>query len=101
MLMVPHTNPAAPLFPRTSDSAVVEPIRAVNAAISMRPPPRFREDTSSCADVPLLIVLNDAASPGLSVSWLLVRSSFQLCFPFATIEPDWQAVGHRSLAGQD
>ena len=39
MLIVPQTSPAAPLFPSMRDSAVVEPIKAVKAAISIRPPP--------------------------------------------------------------
>lgn len=45
ILIVPHSRPAAPLLPSTKDSAVVEPIRAVRAAISMRPPPKFKEET--------------------------------------------------------
>lgn len=43
-LIVPHTRPAAPWFPRINDSTVVEPIKAVSAAISIRPPPKFRDE---------------------------------------------------------
>lgn len=43
-LIVPHTRPAAPLFPKTKASAVVEPINAVRAATSMSPPPKLEDD---------------------------------------------------------
>ena|SRR2546421_10179309 len=36
-----HGSPQAPLLPKASDSAVDEPIRAVNAVISMIPLPRI------------------------------------------------------------
>lgn len=45
MLIVPHTKPAVPLSPNKSDSTVVDPIKAVRAAISTRPPPILSEES--------------------------------------------------------
>lgn len=56
MLIVPHIKPAAPLFPSTRDAAVVDPVSAVNAPISMRPPPRFRDEATDARDVSLAML---------------------------------------------
>jgi hypothetical protein len=43
-LVVAHANPAAPLFPSVSDSAVVDPIRVQSADMLRRPFPKLRDD---------------------------------------------------------
>jgi hypothetical protein len=50
-LKVAHGRPTAPLLPRIKDSAVVEPMRAVSAAISTRPLPRLAELADGFVDI--------------------------------------------------
>ncbi len=65
-------KPTAPLLPRTRDSAVVDPIRAVRAAISMRPPPRFKEAKAEVRSVALDIMAKKFGVP--AVLWTLCVS---------------------------
>ena len=46
-----HGRPAAPLLPRIKESAVVEPMRAVRAAISTRPLPRVAAFAGGFIDI--------------------------------------------------
>ena len=82
MLMVPHSKPAAPLFPRTKDAAVVDQMSAVNAPISMRSPPRFRDEAIDARDISLAML--DAIGIdrlwGL-VGWTLAPPPRHFCSP--------------------
>ena len=55
----------APLLPRTRDSAVVDPIRAVRAAISMRLPPKFNEAKAEVWFVAADMVTKDSVTTAL------------------------------------
>lgn len=59
MLMVAHSKPAAPLFPSTSEAAVVDPLSAIDATISLRPSLRsslrFGGEAAGAGDVSLAL----------------------------------------------
>ena len=48
-VIVPHTMPAAPRFPRMRSPAVLDPIRVVSAAISTRPFPKLKDGKREAA----------------------------------------------------
>jgi hypothetical protein len=60
ILIVAHTNPAAPLFPSISDSAVEDPMRAVSAVTSTRLPVKLRLAESKVED---MITINLSGIP--------------------------------------
>ena len=79
---MPHSKPTAPLFPGTRDAAVVDPMSAVNAPISMRPPPRFRDEAIDARDVSLAML--DAIGmdgPRGLVGWTLAPPPRHFCNP--------------------
>ena len=56
------SRPTAPLLPRTRDSAVVDPIRAVRAAISIRLLPKSRDAKADVRSVALDIVAEEVGA---------------------------------------
>jgi hypothetical protein len=57
IVIVAHTNPAGPLFPKANVCAVAEPIKDVKAAISMKPFPMLNDAKAGSVEVALWLEL--------------------------------------------
>lgn len=69
--MVPRSKPAAPLFPSTSEAAVVNLISTVGAPISMRLSLRFRGEAADAHHVSLAVVYEGKCSALSALNRLL------------------------------